>query len=32
MGEYTREATVPGERPIVPLEFEHGEPGVRQGQ
>jgi uncharacterized protein len=32
MGEYTREATVPGERPVVPLQFERGEPGVRQGQ
>jgi succinate-acetate transporter protein len=32
MGEYTREATVPGERPVIPLQFEHGEPGVRQGQ
>jgi succinate-acetate transporter protein len=32
MGEYTREATVPGERPVIPLQFERGEPGVRQGQ
>jgi succinate-acetate transporter protein len=32
IGEYRREASVPGERPIVPIEFEYGEPGIRQGQ
>lgn len=32
MGEYTKAATIPGRKPTVPLEFELGEPGVRQGQ
>jgi succinate-acetate transporter protein len=32
MGEYSRSATVPGGRPVIPLQFARGEPGVRQGQ
>jgi hypothetical protein len=32
MGDYSREATVPGGRAVIPLEFEAGEPGVRKGQ
>jgi uncharacterized protein len=32
LGKYQRAANVPGERLVRPLEFELGEPGVRQGQ
>jgi succinate-acetate transporter protein len=32
LGEYRRAANVPGSKPVRPLEFEFGEPGVRQGQ
>jgi succinate-acetate transporter protein len=32
LGEYRRSANVPGRRPIDALQYEHGEPGVRQGQ
>jgi uncharacterized protein len=32
LGEYRREANMPGGRPTRPIEFELGEPGVKQGQ
>ena len=32
LGEYRKAANVPGRKPIDPLEYEFGEPGVRQGQ
>jgi len=32
LGEYRRAANVPGGMPVHPLEYEFGEPGVRQGQ
>jgi uncharacterized protein len=32
LGEYRRSANVPGRRPIRALEYELGEPGVKQGQ
>jgi uncharacterized protein len=32
LGEYRRAANVPGGRPVRTLEYELGEPGVRQGQ
>jgi succinate-acetate transporter protein len=32
LGEYRGAANVPGGKPVRPLEFEFGEPGVRQGQ
>jgi hypothetical protein len=32
LGKYRREANVPGGRPTYPIEFEFGEPGVKQGQ
>ena len=32
LGEYRKAANVPGGRPIRTLEYELGEPGVRQGQ
>jgi succinate-acetate transporter protein len=32
LGEYRKEANLPGKRPIDPLQYEFGEPGVRQGQ
>jgi succinate-acetate transporter protein len=32
LGEYRKAANVPGGRPVRPLEYELGEPGVRQGQ
>jgi succinate-acetate transporter protein len=32
LGEYRKAANIPGRRPIDALEYEYGEPGVRQGQ
>jgi succinate-acetate transporter protein len=32
LGKYRRSANVPGEQPTYPLQFELGEPGVKQGQ
>jgi len=32
LGKYRRAANVPGEKFVRPLEFELGEPGVKQGQ
>jgi hypothetical protein len=32
LGQYRRAANVPGEKLTRPLEFELGEPGVKQGQ
>jgi len=32
LGEYRRQANVPGGRPVDPIEYEFGEPGVKQGQ
>jgi succinate-acetate transporter protein len=32
LGKYRRSANVPGEQPTYPLQFEYGEPGVKQGQ
>jgi uncharacterized protein len=32
LGKYRRTANVPGERPAYPIQFELGEPGVKQGQ
>jgi succinate-acetate transporter protein len=32
LGKYRHPANVPGEQPMYPLQFEFGEPGVKQGQ
>lgn len=32
VGKYRKEANVPGQRPTYPIQFEFGEPGVKQGQ
>jgi succinate-acetate transporter protein len=32
LGKYRRDANVPGNRPTYPIQFELGEPGVKQGQ
>jgi succinate-acetate transporter protein len=32
LGKYRREANVPGQQPTYPIQFELGEPGVKQGQ
>lgn len=32
LGEYRKAANVPGRHPVDPLQYEFGEPGVRQGQ
>jgi succinate-acetate transporter protein len=32
LGEYRKAANVPGRRPIDALQYEYGEPGVKQGQ
>ncbi len=32
LGKYRRAASVPGEQPMYPIQFELGEPGVKQGQ
>jgi succinate-acetate transporter protein len=32
LGEYRKAANVPGRKPIDPLQYELGEPGVKQGQ
>ncbi len=32
LGKYHKAANVPGERPAYPIQFELGEPGVKQGQ
>jgi hypothetical protein len=32
LGKYNREANIPGGRPSYPIQFEWGEPGVKQGQ
>jgi uncharacterized protein len=32
LGQYSRRANIPGEQSVRPLEFELGEPGVKQGQ
>jgi succinate-acetate transporter protein len=32
LGKYRREANAPGGRPVYPIQFEWGEPGVKQGQ
>ena len=32
LGKYRREANIPGGRPTYPIQFELGEPGVKQGQ
>lgn len=32
LGQYRRQANIPGDRPIYPIQFELGEPGVKQGQ
>lgn len=32
LGKYHREENLPGERFTYPIEFEHGEPGIKQGQ
>lgn len=32
LGKYRREANAPGAKPMYPIQFELGEPGVKQGQ
>lgn len=32
LGEYNKAANIPGRKPIDPLQYEFGEPGVKQGQ
>ncbi len=32
LGKYRTEANVPGGQPMYPIQFELGEPGVKQGQ
>jgi len=32
LGKYRREANMPGEQPVYPIEFALGEPGVKHGQ
>ncbi len=32
LGKYAREANAPGGKPVYPIQFEFGEPGVKQGQ
>jgi hypothetical protein len=32
LGKYRREANVPGDQPTYPIQFELGEPRVKQGQ
>jgi uncharacterized protein len=32
VGKYRKEANVPGRQPMYPIQFELGEPGVKQGQ
>jgi uncharacterized protein len=32
LGKYSGEANTPGGRPVYPIQFELGEPGVKQGQ
>jgi succinate-acetate transporter protein len=32
LGKYSKSANVPGRQPTTPLEYEYGEPGVKQGQ
>jgi succinate-acetate transporter protein len=32
LGEYRKSANLPGRRPVDPLQYEFGEPGVKQGQ
>ncbi len=32
VGKYRKEANIPGGRPMYPIQFELGEPGVKQGQ
>jgi hypothetical protein len=32
LGKYRRQANVPGGQPTYPIQFELGEPGVKQGQ
>jgi succinate-acetate transporter protein len=32
LGKYSRAANVPGREPVRPVEYEYGEPGVKQGQ
>ena len=32
LGKYSKSANVPGRRPTTPIEYEYGEPGVKQGQ
>jgi uncharacterized protein len=32
LGKYRREANAPGAKPVYPIQFEWGEPGVKQGQ
>jgi succinate-acetate transporter protein len=32
LGKYRRSANIPGRQPTYPIQFEYGEPGVKQGQ
>ena len=32
LGKYAKEANVPGGQHTYPIQFAHGEPGVKQGQ
>jgi succinate-acetate transporter protein len=32
LGKYRKEANIPGGKPMYPIQFEFGEPGVKQGQ
>jgi succinate-acetate transporter protein len=32
LGKYRKEANIPGAKPMYPIQFEMGEPGVKQGQ
>ena len=32
LGKYRKDANAPGGKPMYPIQFEYGEPGVKQGQ
>ena len=32
LGKYSRAANMPGRAPVTAVEYEYGEPGVKQGQ
>lgn len=32
LGKYRRDANIPGRQPTYPIQFEYGEPGIKQGQ